>query len=139
MFDLEYRKKHSQISMMTFAHLSTCYLFDGVTNCIEFCDWSGYSQFTFEASNEIVCFMLQGVRSSVVGQEMHNKSQLDNIVGSLWQARQESSGSSLGTQVRERFKFWLEFQVVAEIQMLAGTQIWREYNKFLAESFISKL
>jgi len=28
------------------------------------------------------------------------KSNLDNIVGSLWQARQESSGSSAGNQVR---------------------------------------
>ncbi|XP_023349146.1 AT-rich interactive domain-containing protein 3A isoform X2 [Eurytemora carolleeae] len=40
-----------------------------------------------------------GVRSAGgVGQDVHNKSQLDNIVGSLWQARQESSGSSLGNQ-----------------------------------------
>ena len=30
-----------------------------------------------------------------------SKSNLDNIVGSLWQARQESSGSSVGNQVRE--------------------------------------
>ena len=29
-----------------------------------------------------------------------SKSNLDNIVGSLWQARQESSGSSMGNQVR---------------------------------------
>ena len=43
---------------------------------------------------------VQGVRSAGgVGQDVHNKSQLDNIVGSLWQARQESSGSSLGNQV----------------------------------------
>jgi len=49
-----------------------------------------------------------GVRSGPVGEELnksaaaldalHNKSQLHNIVGSLWQARQESSGSSLGNQ-----------------------------------------
>ena len=53
--------------------------------------------------------LLQGVRSGPVGEELnksaaaldalHNKSQLHNIVGSLWQARQESSGSSLGNQV----------------------------------------
>ena len=45
--------------------------------------------------------MLQGVRSPVVGApHEHTKSNLDNIVGSLWQARQESSGSSRGDQVR---------------------------------------
>ena len=63
-------------------------------------------------------FFLQGVRSPVVGAlssehgnnmanklELANnmanmtKSNLDNIVGSLWQARQESSGSSRGDQV----------------------------------------
>ena len=31
----------------------------------------------------------------------HTKSNLDNIVGSLWQARQESSGSSVGNQVAD--------------------------------------
>ena len=31
--------------------------------------------------------------------ENMTKSNLDNIVGSLWQARQESSGSSRGDQV----------------------------------------
>ena len=64
------------------------------------------------------CNILQGVRSPVVGAlssehgnnmanklELANnmanmtKSNLDNIVGSLWQARQESSGSSRGDQV----------------------------------------
>ena len=63
-------------------------------------------------------YFLQGVRSPVVGAlssehgnnmanklELANnmanmtKSNLDNIVGSLWQARQESSGSSRGDQV----------------------------------------
>merc|ERR1719384_2261758 len=39
-----------------------------------------------------------GVRSPVVGSDVHTKSNLDNIVGSLWQARQESSGSSVGNQ-----------------------------------------
>jgi len=40
-----------------------------------------------------------GVRSPVVGApHEHTKSNLDNIVGSLWQARQESSGSSRGDQ-----------------------------------------
>merc|ERR1719326_1891387 len=39
-----------------------------------------------------------GVRSPVVGSDVHTKSNLDNIVGSLWQARQESSGSSVGAQ-----------------------------------------
>ena len=43
--------------------------------------------------------VLQGVRSPVVGSDVHTKSNLDNIVGSLWQARQESSGSSVGAQV----------------------------------------
>ena len=66
----------------------------------------------------ISTFLLQGVRSPVVGAlssdhgnnmanklELANnmanmtKSNLDNIVGSLWQARQESSGSSRGDQV----------------------------------------
>jgi len=37
-----------------------------------------------------------GVRGAVVGGD--TKSNLDNIVGSLWQARQESSGSSVGNQ-----------------------------------------
>ena len=41
--------------------------------------------------------MFQGVRNGVVGND--TKSNLDNIVGSLWQARQESSGSSVGNQV----------------------------------------
>lgn len=39
-----------------------------------------------------------GVRSPVVGNDVHTKSNLDNIVGTLWQARQESSGSSVGNQ-----------------------------------------
>jgi len=40
-----------------------------------------------------------GVRSPAVGAPHENtKSNLDNIVGSLWQARQESSGSSRGDQ-----------------------------------------
>jgi len=40
-----------------------------------------------------------GVRSPVVGQQdLVTKSNLDNIVGTLWQARQESSGSSVGNQ-----------------------------------------
>ncbi len=37
------------------------------------------------------------------------KSSLDNIVGNLWQARQESSGSSMGNQVSagfRNFEFW---------------------------------
>ncbi len=75
----------------------------------------------------------------MVGQEMHNKSQLDNIVGSLWQARQESSGSSLGNQVRE-------IQILAGISSLDGNSSVSGksnlaevlYNKFLAESFIFK-
>ena len=46
-------------------------------------------------------FNFQGVRSSVVGGD--TKSNLDNIVGSLWQARQESSGSSVGNQVTNNF------------------------------------
>lgn len=41
---------------------------------------------------------LQGVRGGAVD---HTKSNLDNIVGSLWQARQESSGSSVGNQVAD--------------------------------------
>ena len=41
--------------------------------------------------------IFQGVRNGVVGND--TKSNLDNIVGSLWQARQESSGSSVGNQV----------------------------------------
>ena len=52
---------------------------------------------------QVSCYhsMLQGVRSAVVGPpHEHTKSNLDNIVGSLWQARQESSGSSRGDQVR---------------------------------------
>ena len=38
----------------------------------------------------------------------HTKSNLDNIVGSLWQARQESSGSSVGNQVADESEaiFW---------------------------------
>ena len=40
--------------------------------------------------------LFQGVRGGPVD---HTKSNLDNIVGSLWQARQESSGSSVGNQV----------------------------------------
>ena len=48
----------------------------------------------------IILTYFQGVRSGgPVGQDVHNKSQLDNIVGTLWQARQESSGSSVGNQV----------------------------------------
>jgi len=39
-----------------------------------------------------------GVRSASVAESLVNKSNLDNIVGSLWQQRQESSGSSLGNQ-----------------------------------------
>ena len=43
----------------------------------------------------------QGVRGGVgVVPGDPTKSNLDNIVGSLWQARQESSGSSVGNQVR---------------------------------------
>ena len=46
---------------------------------------------------------MQGVRGQV-GQDVHSgkggAGALDNIVGSLWQARQESSGSSVGNQVR---------------------------------------
>ena len=38
---------------------------------------------------------------SAAAESMVTKS-LDNIVGSLWQARQESSGSSMGNQVRTR-------------------------------------
>merc|ERR1719223_2444019 len=40
-----------------------------------------------------------GVRGGAVD---HTKSNLDNIVGSLWQARQESSGSSVGNQSPHR-------------------------------------
>ena len=48
----------------------------------------------------LTIFLFQGVRGgvAVVGAD-HTKSNLDNIVGSLWQARQESSGSSRGDQV----------------------------------------
>ncbi len=42
--------------------------------------------------------VLQGVKCADGG--MVSKS-LDNIVGNLWQARQESSGSSLGNQVSQ--------------------------------------
>ena len=81
----------------------------------------------------ITTFLLQGVRSPVVGAlssehgntmanklELANnmanmtKSNLDNIVGSLWQARQESSGSSRGDQVIKKSKLMLcgdSFQV----------------------------
>ena len=38
---------------------------------------------------------------SAAAESMVTKS-LDNIVGSLCQARQESSGSSMGNQVRQR-------------------------------------
>jgi len=43
-----------------------------------------------------VCTLLQGVKCT---ENLVTKS-LDNIVGNLWQARQESSGSSMGNQVR---------------------------------------
>ncbi len=76
--------------------------------------------------------MLQGVRSSVVGQEMHNKSQLDNIVGSLWQARQESSGSSLGNQVRE-------IQILAGISSFDGNSKYLVANATLFYIFISQI
>ena len=51
------------------------------------------------SSLSLIPLILQGVRSPVVGSDVHTKSNLDNIVGSLWQARQESSGSSVGAQV----------------------------------------
>ena len=51
------------------------------------------------SSLALIPLVLQGVRSPVVGSDVHTKSNLDNIVGSLWQARQESSGSSVGAQV----------------------------------------
>ncbi len=43
-----------------------------VAGSADLSDWWGYSQFTCVASNEIVCFILQGVRSSVIGQDIHN-------------------------------------------------------------------
>jgi hypothetical protein len=41
------------------------------------------------------------VAAAAAAESMVTKS-LDNIVGSLWQARQESSGSSMGNQVRKK-------------------------------------
>ena len=55
------------------------------------------------SSPSLIPLVLQGVRSPVVGSDVHTKSNLDNIVGSLWQARQESSGSSVGNQVITTF------------------------------------
>ena len=55
------------------------------------------------SSPPLIPLVLQGVRSPVVGSDVHTKSNLDNIVGSLWQARQESSGSSVGNQVIRTF------------------------------------
>merc|ERR1719278_2064732 len=49
-------------------------------------------------SNTANMYDPMGVRSPVVGNDVHTKSNLDNIVGTLWQARQESSGSSRGDQ-----------------------------------------
>ena len=43
-----------------------------------------------------------GSQSVAAAAESMVTKSLDNIVGSLWQARQESSGSSMGNQVRER-------------------------------------
>jgi hypothetical protein len=43
---------------------------------------------------------LQGVKQLPTPDQMKSaKSALDNIVGNLWQTRQESSGSSVGNQV----------------------------------------
>jgi hypothetical protein len=61
----------------------------------------------------------------VVAQEMHNKSQLDNIVGSLWQARQESSGSSLGNQVRGYSNFGGNFKFLGKFRF-GETNFWRK-------------
>ena len=44
-------------------------------------------------------FLLQGVKCPTADQLVSAKSALDNIVGNLWQQRQESSGSSVGNQV----------------------------------------
>ena len=45
-------------------------------------------------------FLLQGVKQLPTPDQMKSaKSALDNIVGNLWQTRQESSGSSVGNQV----------------------------------------
>ena len=41
-----------------------------------------------------------GSQSVAAAAESMVTKSLDNIVGSLWQARQESSGSSMGNQVR---------------------------------------
>merc|ERR1719474_262823 len=49
-------------------------------------------------SNTANMYDPMGGRSPVVGNDVHTKSNLDNIVGTLWQARQESSGSSRGDQ-----------------------------------------
>ena len=43
-----------------------------------------------------------GSQSVAAAAESMVTKSLDNIVGSLWQARQESSGSSMGNQVREK-------------------------------------
>ena len=42
--------------------------------------------------------LLQGVKCPTADQMVSAKSALDNIVGNLWQQRQESSGSSVGNQ-----------------------------------------
>jgi hypothetical protein len=63
----------------------------------------GYSQFTCEASNEIGCFVLQGVRSSVIGEDIHNllvKHPMRLFVlccrecGALWLARRCTTKAS---------------------------------------------
>lgn len=55
----------------------------------------------------VLILLLQGVRGGAVD---HTKSNLDNIVGSLWQARQESSGSSVGNQVTRRIGDFLDLK-----------------------------
>ena len=54
------------------------------------------------------------------------KSNLDNIVGSLWQARQESSGSSRGDQVSKNLSW-----------CFVGRALWGEFSPYKSSRSLS--
>ena len=72
-----------------------------------------------------------------MGQDVHNKSQLDNIVGSLWQARQESSGSSLGNQVGDCRG--VRFGIVAAIGCRTGAKVVESRIGVVSKTIISNI
>ena len=59
--------------------------------------------FWLYAKQPIVFDLFKGVKCPTTDQLVSAKSALDNIVGNLWQQRQESSGSSVGNQVWQNF------------------------------------